>query len=89
MSIENYEVFIPLGLAAADMIRVYSDLLTQARQHANLNNPGLREFQLTYGVLKLLFTSNDVITWGFVTDFAEELVSLAIRRPFDPRQWLK
>lgn len=89
MSIENYEVFIPLGLAAADMIRFYGDLLTQARQHASLNSPGLREFQLTLGVLKLLFTSNYVITWDFVTEFAEELVSLAIRGPLDPRQWLK
>ena len=89
MSIDNYEIFIPLGFAAADMIFFYSDLLNQARRHARLNNPGLREFQSIFGALKLLFISNDVITWDFVTDFAEDLVSLVIRGPLDPRQWSK
>lgn len=78
MSIENYEIFIPLGYAAVDMIRFYTDLQAQARRHASLNHPGLREFQSTYGVLKILFTANDIITWDFVVGFAEELVSLAI-----------
>ena len=79
MSIDNYEMFIPLGFAAAEMIRFYTTLLTQSRGRANGGAPALSRFHMVLGSLKIAFESTDPIAWEWVTRFAEDIVSLPPR----------
>ena len=79
MSIDNYEMFIPLGFAAAELIRFYSALLNHSRRRANDRDPTLSRFHMVIGSLKIAFTSTDPIAWEWVTSFTEELVSIPPR----------
>ena len=86
MSIDNYELFIPLGFAAAEMIRFYTNLLTMSRRRANDGDPALSNFHMVVGSLKIAFGSTDPIAWDWVTRFTEELVSFQskLSRPAEP-----
>ena len=87
MSIDNYEMFIPLGIAAAEMIRFYTVLLNQSRRRANDGDPALSRFHMVVGSLKIAFASTDPITWDWVTNFTEEIVRLnpKLSRPAESR----
>ena len=87
MSIDNYEMFIPLGFAAAELIRFYTTLLSQSRRRANDRDPALSHFNMVVGSLKIAFGSTDPIAWDWVTSFTEELVSfpLMLSRLVEPR----
>ena len=75
MSIDNYEMFIPLGFAAAELIRFYTALLTQSQRRAHGREPALSRFHMVVGSLQIAFASTDPIPWDWVTTFTEELVS--------------
>lgn len=87
MTIDNYEMFIPLGFAAAEMIRFYTVLLNQSRRRANDGDPALSRFHMVVGSLKIAFASTDPITWDWVTNFTEEIVRLnpKLSRPAESR----
>ena len=75
MSIENYEIFIPLGYATHQLVQFYQEIITLSSTESHNRNPAIPQFKLALGTLELIFRSNSPIPWHWVTEFGEALVS--------------
>ena len=77
MSIDNYELFIPLGYATHELVRFYREIITSSHTEWHNNHPALPQFKLAFGALELIFRSNSPIPWNWVSEFGETLASAA------------
>ena len=77
ISIENYEIFIPLGYATNELLNFYHEIITSSRTEWYNGNPAVPQFKLALGALEVIFRSNGPIPWDWVSEFGEALVSAA------------
>ena len=77
MSIENHEIFIPLGYATHQLLNFYHEIVISSRTEWYNRNPAVPQFSLALGALEIIFRSNSPIPWDWVSAFGEMLVGAA------------
>ena len=83
MDLDNYEVFIQLGVAIHDLVRFYNEITASSRVQINNSNPARGHCQLAVGILEIIFRSNDPIPWEWMAEFGSALVSALVNN-LDP-----